>query len=147
MKSYITIPNPCDADWNKMLPNETGRHCELCNKTVVDFTKMSDNEIKNYFLKNISKKTCGHFYKGQLKNDKTKTQQRLINLYAKAYHDIKTKSVRLIVLFLLSGLLTLTGCNTPTDGEIIEMNQKLSGDSIAVIPSDTIKHNTIKNGL
>ncbi len=64
-----------------MNPNNIGRHCTECNKTVVDFTKMSDNQIKQYFLINASKKTCGHFYKGQLNLDKNKVQKFFTDQY------------------------------------------------------------------
>ena len=47
----LSINNPCSEDWNKMTKNSEGRFCALCQKNVVDFTSMSDEEIKNYFLK------------------------------------------------------------------------------------------------
>ena len=34
----ITIPTPCHENWNEMTPNEMGRHCTVCSKTVKDFT-------------------------------------------------------------------------------------------------------------
>ena len=52
MKNHkLKIEKPCHEDWNKMAPNQLGRHCQLCEKTVVDFTKMSSEEIKEYLLK------------------------------------------------------------------------------------------------
>ena len=41
----LHIPTPCHEDWTKMAPAEQGRHCTACQKTVVDFTGMSDTEI------------------------------------------------------------------------------------------------------
>lgn len=142
----ISIPNPCQADWNKMTPNVIGKHCDSCNKTVVDFTKMSGSEIKSYFSNNSDNKTCGHFYKGQLKNSKNRLQSYFYNLYCDAYFQIKPKVTRVIVLFVLSSMLTIVGCNTPTQGEIIEIHERLTGDSIAM-PIDKAKIDTIKNGL
>ena len=50
MKPYI--PHPCHEDWNAMTDSETseerGRHCDVCSKVVVDFTKMSDAEMIDY---------------------------------------------------------------------------------------------------
>lgn len=40
-----------------------GRHCGSCNKIVVDFTQMSDEDIIQYLLKNTH--TCGLFKKSQ----------------------------------------------------------------------------------
>jgi hypothetical protein len=36
----VRIPSPCHEDWNRMTPNERGRHCAACDKTVVDVTRM-----------------------------------------------------------------------------------------------------------
>src|SRR5690606_33211822 len=41
----ISIPQPCHENWNDMLPEEKGRFCLSCQKSVYDYTKFSDNEI------------------------------------------------------------------------------------------------------
>jgi len=71
MEQLITIPKPCHEDWDKMNPNEKGRFCNLCNKTVVDFTKMNKDEIHTYFKQNVAQKTCGHFKVSQLDTKQT----------------------------------------------------------------------------
>ncbi|OJW60977.1 MAG: hypothetical protein BGO55_31185 [Sphingobacteriales bacterium 50-39] len=48
-----------------MHPNEKGRHCMACQKTVVDFTLMSDTEIIQYFSK-ASGSVCGRVGSDQL---------------------------------------------------------------------------------
>src|SRR6187399_793357 len=63
----ITIPTPCHEDWNKMTPDETGRHCRACAKSVVDFTHMSDEEVKHFFVnKKGDERVCGRFKQIQL---------------------------------------------------------------------------------
>ena len=80
MKSSLRldIPVPCHEDWAKMLPEEKGRHCKQCCKTVVDFTDMSDQEIVRYFQEKAqggggggkgSAGTCGRFMAEQLGRD------------------------------------------------------------------------------
>lgn len=49
-----------------MTPTAAGRFCYSCNKEVIDFSILSDEEIKNYFIANAGKPTCGHFRKTQL---------------------------------------------------------------------------------
>ena len=67
MKNYkLRIPKPCHENWNKMTPAEKGRLCKTCAKTVVDFTKKSSTEIKEYLIENKSERVCGHFYRKQL---------------------------------------------------------------------------------
>ncbi len=64
----IQIPNPCQENWQMMLPQEKGRFCENCQKLVVDFTKMNDAEIIIFFEKNSHKTTCGHIGVKQLES-------------------------------------------------------------------------------
>lgn len=66
MKYKITIPEPCHEDWNKMKPNENGRFCMSCSKTVVDFTSMLPEEMQHFFIQNKNGKICGRFRKSQL---------------------------------------------------------------------------------
>lgn len=58
MKPSITIPQPCHENWNKMTPQEKGRHCAVCDKVVKDYTGMSDDEILAN-LKQSSAEVCG----------------------------------------------------------------------------------------
>lgn len=61
-----SIQNPCDKSWNDMIPETTGRFCGSCEKTVVDFTGMSDFSIVNYLESHKTEKVCGRFTKPQL---------------------------------------------------------------------------------
>jgi hypothetical protein len=49
MKKRLTIGTPCHEDWNKMTPNDEGRHCDVCNKTVVDLTAKTQPEMVALF--------------------------------------------------------------------------------------------------
>lgn len=68
----LSIHKPCSANWNRMTPNEKGRFCGLCNHTVVDFSTMSEEEIKEYFRCHSGQKTCGRFRDTQLLTQRTK---------------------------------------------------------------------------
>jgi hypothetical protein len=61
----LSIPTPCTEDWNNMSPDKNGKFCASCQKTVVDFSHMSDAEIFNYF-DNFKSNTCGRFTEKQL---------------------------------------------------------------------------------
>jgi hypothetical protein len=61
-----TIPVPCPEDWEKMKIGLTSRFCESCTKDVMDFTKMSRQEILEYLLENQGKRTCGRILPSQL---------------------------------------------------------------------------------
>lgn len=62
---YLSIPTPCHENWDVMTPNQEGKFCKSCCKTVVDFTTMSDAEVLNFFKRNTAN-TCGRFNNTQL---------------------------------------------------------------------------------
>lgn len=61
----IQIPQPCHERWADMQPNEQGRFCANCQKTVVDYTTLSDRELVKLLAKG-SEARCGRFYNEQL---------------------------------------------------------------------------------
>jgi hypothetical protein len=65
-KIQYSIQNPCDKNWNDMRPETNGRFCGSCEKSVVDFTSMSDFSIVNYLENHKNEKVCGRFTKPQL---------------------------------------------------------------------------------
>ncbi|KAF2515803.1 hypothetical protein E0W68_12685 [Flavobacterium salilacus subsp. salilacus] len=67
MNTYkISVPKPCHEDWNTMTPDDKGRFCANCSKTVIDFSEMTDVEIKSYLIVQKGKSVCGHFRTSQL---------------------------------------------------------------------------------
>nr|WP_321234547.1 energy transducer TonB [uncultured Psychroserpens sp.] len=68
MKSRYTlsIPKPCHENWSEMTPNDKGRFCQSCSKTVVDFTKMNPNDIQEFIHDNKHQRICGHIKQNQL---------------------------------------------------------------------------------
>jgi len=68
-KFQLQIPEPCHEDWNKMTPVQQGRFCDFCQKSVVDFTGMSDRQLIAFFKKPPTGSVCGRFYNDQLERD------------------------------------------------------------------------------
>ncbi|GAA4176380.1 hypothetical protein [Sphingobacterium ginsenosidimutans] len=64
-KIILQVKESCTADWGKMTAQEQGRFCGKCEKVVVDFSEMSDQEIVDQ-IKKSSKGLCGRFYEDQL---------------------------------------------------------------------------------
>lgn len=60
----LHIENPCSESWDEMSPREGGRHCKHCEKTVVDFTSLTDREISH--LVSRGEKLCGRLRTDQL---------------------------------------------------------------------------------
>jgi hypothetical protein len=66
----IHVPTPCHESWAAMKPEQQGRFCSSCSKTVVDFSSMSDRQLFEYF-RNYSGGACGRFSNDQLNRDIT----------------------------------------------------------------------------
>ncbi len=63
----IAINEPCHENWNAMQPNNEGAFCLSCQKNVIDFSKKSLHEIKNFFSSiTQSDNVCGRFKSKQL---------------------------------------------------------------------------------
>ncbi|MDR2222119.1 MAG: carboxypeptidase-like regulatory domain-containing protein [Flavobacteriaceae bacterium] len=57
MSYRLEIPEPCGENWNLMTPQEKGRHCAVCDKVVIDFSKATKREIMVHIKK--EGKICG----------------------------------------------------------------------------------------
>lgn len=73
----ILILQPCHENWHNMTPNEQGRFCGSCQKSVVDFSLMTDKEMLDYMAKVSGYTACGRFSNDQLnKNIKVGQSKR-----------------------------------------------------------------------
>lgn len=109
----IQLPESCPARWENMTPAQGGRFCSSCEKTVIDFSKMSAEEIGVYFKAHAATGFCGHFSVHQVDAvPKNKREKLLSGWYRKAEESIRPGLMRWFVLILLSGLITLSGCRT-----------------------------------
>lgn len=62
----IHIPQPCPQSWDDMHPNDRGRYCASCQKTVVDYTALSDRELIKQLARPTSEMRCGRLRDDQL---------------------------------------------------------------------------------
>lgn len=131
----VSIKNPCHHSWSKMDLNSTGRHCALCDKTVVDFTAMTNDEIKFYFNTTAGGGTCGRFNSSQVVTKQNYIQRKLSETYLYIDSKISHRLIKVSMLLILSSAMTLTGCNNQT-----------TGDSILIKDSTCTQKDTIKMG-
>jgi len=66
-KVNISIPKPCHENWHGMTVAEKGRFCNSCQKTVYDFTRLSDRQLIDKI--NSESNVCGRFLASQLNKD------------------------------------------------------------------------------
>jgi hypothetical protein len=103
---HIAIPEPCHENWQAMTPNEQGRHCLSCQKTVVDFTFMSDQEILHH-ISTASSHICGRFNNDQLNKTYRQQEKPKASRWRYAWN-------MMVATFLLTGNAAVAQSKTPS---------------------------------
>jgi len=106
----ITIPKPCHEGWENMLPNQQGRHCNACAKTVIDFTGMSDAAVKEFFIAKKEEQVCGRFKDEQLHRIVVDLPENILYIAMPLW-----KKFLAACLIIFSS--TLFSCDTTINGE------------------------------
>lgn len=130
-KFKVTVPKPCHEDWNLMNPTEKGRFCDVCTKSVVDFTDKSSTEIQEYFLINKNQRVCGRFRNEQVSKFDIKIPINVL---------IKQKTFQkafLLALFIAMGS-SLFSCKNHNDETLGEVSVVDSTKQIKEEPQRTI---------
>jgi len=123
---HISIPKPCNEDWNKMQPADQGAFCKSCCKTVIDFTNKSAAQIKDFFEAMKGQKVCGRFRTEQLQPAPVTSgrKQRLSRF--------------LCALYLVFGAFLFTACgNDNVVGKVQRDTTRVLGDSVGEPLRDT----------
>ena len=112
-----------------MLPAEQGRFCQSCEKTVVDFSQMSDEQMLNYFKlkKSTSERVCGRFRAEQVSKPVQIQWQRWPL-------SLQRFAMALVAVVLLGGA---SACHSTdqTVGDVVFVEE----DTVQVaIPEDTL---------
>src|SRR4051812_31458578 len=102
----LSINNPCHENWDAMSPNEKGAFCLSCQKTVVDFSKKTIDEIKTFFAEvPKTESVCGRFEEDQLED---MTFDHFHSNFKKWHYFQKAA----VVMFFVFGLSLFGGAQT-----------------------------------
>ncbi len=105
MENKISIPKPCHENWEAMLPEEQGRHCLSCCKTVVDFSTWDNDSILAYLKQRNNERVCGRFHTAQVDFPAAPEQQALLHQVVYSGMPMLRKIAAIIILcFGLSSL-------------------------------------------
>jgi len=128
----LSINNPCHENWDGMTPNEKGAFCLSCQKTVVDFSKKTVSEIKDFFRQvPETESVCGRFEEEQLTE---MTFDHFHSRFSKWHYFQKAA----VIIFFVFGM-SLFGCaqNRPERPDI-KMGK------VAYVP-DTLRPKPVKD--
>lgn len=139
----IKIESPCTENFPGMQKNKLGRHCELCNKTVIDFTKQSNEQIKNY-LSEANSSVCGRFKTFQLEQ-KTGFEKLAFTLREKIF-GFELKPLRITLLAFLGGVTAFTtSCMGKAQNDYNDFQQDKKTSSSDSLKKDMRSESSKKN--
>ncbi len=136
----ISINEPCHEDWDKMTPNDKGAFCLACQKTVVDFSNKTIDEIKTFFVqKPAAESVCGRFRNKQL-------YELSFDEFINEFMSWKFLKRAAVICFLVLGTTLFSSCSTEEkekqkQGE--EVNYEHTAGVVAIdttfktLPTDT----------
>ena len=111
----MRIASPCHENYSNMSEQGNGRYCGSCEKVVVDFTKMSNTEMLNFFEHHKGENICG-----RVKSIQLGKQNAYASFIYKSRQFVADKinitPLRIALLAMISGLLAFT---TSCMGEVI----------------------------
>jgi hypothetical protein len=133
----IVIDNPCHENWDAMTPNEKGAFCLSCQKTVIDFSVKTIDEIKNFFVKlPETEAVCGRFKEEQL-------EEISFEHFFKQFRGWKFFQKAALITFFIFGF-SLFGC---AQSNRIDNPVTMKGEVAFVIPPDSIKTKHLKDSI
>lgn len=137
MISYITIPEPCHENWGTMTPNEQGRHCNKCSKTVIDFTAWEPQEIIYYLKIHQSENLCGRFRNEQVDTPIITIEQLVTRVNYMPFSYLKKGAIVFLFVFALAATsCNSSGTSTPDSVSPDSHTTGISAQSAFPLPAD-----------
>ncbi len=147
----IVIDNPCHENWDAMSPNEKGAFCLSCQKTVIDFSIKTVDEIKNFFVElPQTESVCGRFKEEQL-------EEISFEHFFKQFRGWKFFQKAAVIAFFIFGFSLFSNAQVSkhpdrliTKGEVAYIAPKdtikkkpVVKDTLKVIPENIINQHTM----
>ncbi len=132
----IVIDNPCHENWDAMTPNEKGAFCLSCQKTVIDFSVKTVEEIKKFFVElPQTENVCGRFKEEQL-------EEISFEHFFKQFKGWKYFQKAALIAFFIFGFSLFGNAQNNNHHPVMK------GEVVVVMPPDTgrvkIKKDTSK---
>ena len=137
----LTITAPCQQSWQAMEADKAGRFCANCQKTVVDFTGLTDIQIAST-LANRKGLTCGRFRQSQLNRplhvaeSATRPPNRLFSLLAAGVLGYQAVQAETLPMLPVSAVVRVDTEMTPATLPIPTEN--VPADSTRIITGHVI---------
>lgn len=133
----VSIVEPCPANWEHMQIKLHARHCDQCDKSVIDFTQKSRAEIITYLIENPNGSVCGRMNQQQFDIK----EEDLPELIAILSQQRFRANAFLILAVVCSSLFY--SCETDSNG--VKTIQKPKIERQTIDPVDKQKNNSVEN--
>jgi len=133
----VSIFEPCPANWENMKIKLHARHCDQCDKSVVDFTKKSRAEIITYLIENPNGSVCGRMNQQQF-NIKEEDLPELISILSQP----RFRANAFLILAVVCSSLFFS-CETDSKG--VKTIEKPKIEKPKINPVEKQKINPIEN--
>lgn len=130
-----------------MLPEEQGRHCLSCCKTVIDFSTWDNESILDYLQNKNGERVCGRFNAEQVATVPTPSQQELLQGVLRSAMPLLRKIAAVIVLcFGLGHTQEAQAQKMLGKVKVTQQQpeQRLLGEPAIVQPADTAKQQPVQ---
>jgi hypothetical protein len=107
-----------------MIPDETGRYCNSCKRSVIDFTEKTDEEIQQFIANNIDQSLCGRFKNSQVERIVIDLPQNIFSIQMPLW-------MRFLVACVLIFGISIFPFETTIAGKIPEEISFFQGQSIS----------------
>lgn len=109
----------CDENWEQMQPSSTGRHCQACDKIVIDFTKMTTEQIQQTLIQHKDNDLCG-----RMKNSQIEQINRDYDLWLAQRQ--RNPQLLFFTALILSFGLSLFSCSNQSETHQLLQAQKIA---------------------
>lgn len=107
----VLVPHPCHEDWNTMTPDNRGRFCGSCSKSVVDFTAMTRTEFQDFISVHRDEQVCGRFHSLQIDHSRSRREQLFVKTRQWVEQHTVKRWTRAALMMAISWGMLLTGCS------------------------------------
>lgn len=123
----LKIDQKCNENWQNMEPNKEGKFCELCSKSVVDFTVLTKKEILQK-LQVSNGSICARVRRSQLRTPLFEVDKS--NHYRLPYSRVAAG------IMLAASIASIQSC---------EVNPIQIGSEISLVESSEISNSKLQN--
>lgn len=120
----VIIKEPCLENWDNMKVGIESRHCDLCNKSVIDFTQKNRSEIITYLLDCPNERVCG-----RMKGNEFEMKEADIPVLMEVLRAPKYRSNAFLILAIVCSSV-FSSCESTNNQDAIKVYTKVGVEKI-----------------